>query len=273
MALAFNPKKSAHGFPLDEDISDILKKLRRSSLPLNAFEQGAKKSKSVEDDYQIYLKNELVIVIHILDCLDRIRSDTRGKRASATVLSALNMGDLEKSLTVPVKSTEGWATQMGRQLGLLVGVRDWVPRSQLTFTLQLVRRNAESILKLRTGKVRTEKLRSEKTGEESSGDQNQGQDSDGEASASVMDYDAESYNIFNEPNGGVDHSNSNSNSIPDDDDRRTISDVDNRLIAAHEHITQHKFNCASLAILNSMAERKRFKNDSEWVCALYLIVC
>ena len=243
VALAFNPK-DACGDPSDLDISNILKQLRRSSL------------NTEDQDYFKYLERESFICEHVLDCLDKIREETRGKRSSRQVMDALNLVDLESGLDLNSKRTESWAAVFCKQLGLLVGIRDSVPRSQLTFTLQLVRRNAASILKRRP-----EKLHPEKTGEQSSEDQDQGEDLNDEASASVKSFDADNIDPSDDD---LDDHDSNHSNWEDEDRQRQLSDVDNRLIAAHEHITQYKFNEQSLAMLNRMALRKRYKNDSEW---------
>ena len=242
-----------------------LKKLRRSSVIVSHGGENL-------DWYLKYLQREATICQHILDVLNKIRH-TNGKHGNTTVLSTFSLGDLEKKLSVPVKSTERWASHMCNYLGLLVGIRDWVPRSQLIFTLELVLRNSKpTIQKLEKHIVRVKALADP-----------------GTENASIESDDGIDIFGITLPEMRDDHT-AGSEEVPNvlsDDDEREISewdsrsaqeeagassnaiipekDIANRLIAAHEHITQRKFNQAAVAILKDMTKRKRFKNKFEWI--------
>ena len=242
-----------------------LKKLRRSSVIVSHGGENL-------DWYLKYLQREATICQHILDVLNKIRH-TNGKHGNTTVLSTFSLGDLEKKLSVPVKSTERWASHMCNYLGLLVGIRDWVPRSQLIFTLELVLRNSKpTIQKLEKHIVRVKALADP-----------------GTENVSIESDDGIDIFGITLPEMRDDHT-AGSEEVPNvlsDDDEREISewdsrsaqeeagassnaiipekDIANRLIAAHEHITQRKFNQAAVAILKDMTKRKRFKNKFEWI--------
>jgi len=175
-----------------------------------------------------------------------------GKCASVTVSSAFNRKDLEQKLKLPVNALEEWAHGLCNVLGLLVGIRDWVPRSQLTFTIELVLRNSWAV---------KSQLQSLLGGEPTP------PDSDGDATRDESEEEVEDPSIYTDGDGEValDFSGGGRRrSAGGGEEDQAFPGIANRLIAAHEHITQQKFNKNSLDVLLRMDKRKRFKNDAEW---------
>lgn len=246
VALAYNPDEIDKQNLSDSYVAEMLKSLRRSAALAPQDQEKA-------HFYDEYVQREAIICQHLHDVVSRIKDDTIGKSTSATVASAFNRKDLEKKLEIPVNSTEKWANGLCNVLGLLVGIRDWVPRSQLAFTIELVLRNSQSVKR---------KMQELCGGEldAASGDD------DGEEQVRGDDEDDGIY-LNEDGDVALDLSpySSRRAAIGEEDQQTAFSGIENRLIAAHEHITQKKFNKNSLDVLNRMSKRKRFKNDAEWV--------
>ena len=243
VGLAFDPK--------DQSIflSDPRKGLRKLRRWCSQASQGGEYLR----EYLGYLKRESTICQHIHDVLDKIRDATSGKNGNGTVLSTFNMGSLERELNVPVNSTEEWAETMCKLLGLLVGIRDWVPRSQLIFTLELALRNSHSV-KQKLDRIGGRPAQQEAPTQVDNTTLSGGSvESEGEEEAPLFD-------IFHD-----DSDNASPTRASAEESRGPFSGIENRLIAAHEHITQLKFNKESVGILDQMAKRKRFKNNVEWM--------
>ena len=148
-----NPSKSEllatkGGDEAEQDLSGVLRELRRQS----AIARGQRKDNSNEDckKYLEYVKRELTICEHIKDVLSMIKADTRGTSGqvgSSTVYATFTQNrNLEAELEEKHSSTRAWTEHICKLIGLVVGVRDWVPRSQLSYTLELVLVNAELVL-------------------------------------------------------------------------------------------------------------------------------
>ena len=260
VSLAFEPKVASFFTP-EENFLKMLQKIRRHSLIASDTARASGGSELPESTWYLeYLVRELTICRHINDVLSKIRDESSGKHGSATVVSTFKSGDLEKNLSVPVKSTEHWANDICKVLGLLVGIRNWVPRSQLIFTLELVIRNSQSMIQRLERQIGgPAKKRDSAFCEED--DENE-QDDDSVGSEGVQ------YDIFadDDANAQGPVEGDAGSGVPMAPRQLEFSNIEiqNRLIAAHEHITQRKFNQESVKILANMTERKRFKNRFEW---------
>lgn len=205
--------------------------------------------------YLGYLKRESTICQHIHDVLDKIRDATGGKNGNGTVSSTFNLGSLERELNVPVNSAEEWAETMCKLLGLLVGIRDLVPRSQLIFTLELVLRNSHSV------RQNLDRIGGRPAQEAAPMHDDNVRLSGVPAESGEEEEDAPPFDIFQDDI----FDDTVPARMPGEESQGPFSGIENRLIAAHEHITQLKFNKESMRILEQMAKRKRFKNNLEWL--------
>jgi hypothetical protein len=222
----------------DEDFAKMLQKIRRMSATCNASESNDPESVRF---YRDYVERETIICQYIHDLLGKIKEDTNGKKGSVMMEAAFNVHELSRKLKLNSTWAQDWANSMCMQLGNVVVIQDLVPRSQITFTLQLVLRNSHFIL--------------HKMGKHSCHQSDQSQEvPSGEVDEREMQYD-----IF------ADESPLQQLVSADAERQVPFSGNENRQIAAHEHITQKKFNKESLNIVTSMAERKRYKNTTDWV--------
>jgi hypothetical protein len=265
VSLAFEPKVASF-FTQEENFLKMLQKIRRHSVIASDTARASGGSDLPERTWYLeYLERELTICQHINDVLSKIRDESSGKQGSATVVSTFKSGDLEKSLSVPVKSTEHWTNDICKVLGLLVGIRNWVPRSQLIFTLELVIRNSQSMIQKLERQIGGPDKKCDSAFCEENDENEQDDDSVGSEGVQYdifADDDANSHSLVE---GGAE-SRGASSRVPMAPRQLEFSNIEiqNRLIAAHEHITQRKFNQESVKILENMTERKRFKNRVEW---------
>jgi hypothetical protein len=265
VSLAFEPKVASFFTP-DEKILKMLQKIRRHSVIAADTARVSGGSELPEGTWYLeYLERELTICQHINDVLSKIRDESSGKHGSATVVSTFKSGDLEKSLSVPVKSTEHWANDICKVLGLLVGIRNWVPRSQLIFTLELVIRNSQSMIQKLERQIGGPDKKSDSAFCEEDDENEHDDDSVGSEGVQYDILADDDANAQGPVEGGV-GSRGASSRFPMAPRQLEFSNIEiqNRLIAAHEHITQRKFNQESVKILANMSERKRFKNRVEW---------
>jgi hypothetical protein len=254
--LAFDPSN-----PLvsNLEMAKILQELRRRSSALATCQSEGvsdKRSLDVQDEivfYRKYVVRESLICQHIYDVMEHIKEEKKGKSCCATVESELKLADLETKLGLQVNSTKDWANLMCRLLGLVVGIRDWVPRSQLTFTLELVLRNSQSVKQKLEERIRKEPVQAQERQNNDGNDEEEADDNNDEEE--VHDEVARGPNYENDDLAGFHHVG---------DEQPSFTGGQNRQIAAHEHITQQKFNNESLNIVEKMSKRKLFKNVAEW---------
>ena len=151
-----------------------------------------------QQQYQEYLERELLICRHFLDVMREIGTSTTAR----SIEHVLTIGELEDKLKLPQGNLQPWCREMCRRLGAIIAMRDWVPRSQLIFSLELVLQNLMALGR-----------------------------SDGEIHG----------------NGNVDYT------------------VMNKMIAAHEHITQQKFQSLSASIVEQLAKPAYdLKTTGDW---------
>jgi hypothetical protein len=261
--LAFDPKAKDHAqFSSEEVISRVLHKLRRSSA-LAHCDGGGESCKI----YLEYLERETILCEHVHFVLSKIHDDESGRHGSTTIFSTFDVRKLETALHVPVTTTESWAKKISKLLGLVVGIRDWVPRSQLIFTLELVLHNSRSMKQKLTEKNDLSGSPSGRNPSSSTTEPNQDPQADNS--------EEEEEEVGQPPlDQGFDHGDDQVTAAGGGQDRLVLdgdrqqsfsgSDVRNRLVAAHEHITQHKFNNESIGIVKSLTKRRYLKNRPVW---------
>jgi hypothetical protein len=248
-----------YDFMSEAKIPETLQKIRMSSVTASDGGESL-------DWYLQYLKRESTICVHMLHVLDKI-CDTTGKNGD-TVLTTFSVGELENKMmdlgsSVRKKTLQPWAKHMCNLLESVVLILDCVLRSQLIFTLQLVDRNSKSIIQKLEKRIGSDQQGRPENDNENCDLEDHSQKSYDPETHDLLSDNDESQGSEGDSRSAVEQAGASSNTnVPVHTGEREIAD---RLIAPHEHITQRKFNQASVKILEEMVKRSRFKNKFQWI--------
>ncbi len=128
----------------EEELQKFLQTLRRSGAiwTKKRGNSPAEESESRFLRYREYLVKEEIICRHLTNIMEEIRNDGDGE----LVAEVFRSNELASELNVPEKSMESWTRHVCQLVGDLVAILDPVPRSQLVWTLELVKVNTQTFL-------------------------------------------------------------------------------------------------------------------------------
>jgi hypothetical protein len=238
LCLAYKPEDTKFSLD-DEAFQQMLDSIR--SLYSTARSSGP--GNTDRSSYLEFIKREYTVCKHLLQVLNSIPDDETG----SSIIHVFQRDQLESKLGVRVRSTEFGVAQIVQRLGQFITIRDWIPRSQLVFTLELV-------LAHHPGHMQ----------EMSPPHLEVSRENESFPTAADPDYPEDMPNLFFDIFANdQDDAQKNRSEI-----RRDIPSVNtssqNKMIAAHEHITQDKFHKQSLTIIHDIQRRKRIANRVVW---------
>ena len=233
LCLAYSPEDVTSHLE-DAAFQKVLDKIR-------SWYWSARSSESGNQQYLEYLTRECTVCKHLLQVMKSIPDDETG----SSILQAFQRDQLESKLKVRVNSTEAGVNYIVQQLAQFVPIRDWVPRSQFVFTLELVLAHHPS----------HRQDISPHTAEIPAGSERVEPDPKIDFEEDVIG----GFDLFED-----DQDQTRQGSAARRDLSAVNCSVQNKLIAAHEHITQDKFHRQSLGIIRDIQRRRLVANSVEW---------